>query len=88
VLNALHATWTPGVGYVTYSGSSYIQIVTFDPAGPVARAVLTYGLSTDPASPHAADQTRLYSEKRWVTLPFHAADVVAGTIGPVIRIRE
>ena len=88
VLNALHATWVQGTGYVTYSGSSYVQIVTFDPAGPVARAVLTYGLSTDPASPHAADQTRLYSEKRWVALPFHAADVTAGTVGPVIRIRE
>jgi len=88
VLNAHRSTWVDGTGYVTDSGSSYIQIVTFDDRGPVARAVLTYSESTDPASPHAADQTRLYSDKAWVTMPFHANDVTAGTTGPVIRIRE
>ena len=88
VLNAHRSSWVDGTGYVTDSGSSYIQIVTFDDQGPVARAVLTYSQSTDPASPHAADQTRLYSDKAWVRLPFHANDVTAGTTGPVIRIRE
>jgi acyl-homoserine-lactone acylase len=88
VLNAHRSTWIDGTGYVTDSGSSYIQIVTFDEHGPVARAVLTYSQSTDPASPHATDQTRLYSDKGWVSLPFHAKDVTAGTTGPVLRIRE
>ena len=33
--------------------------------------------STDPASPHYADQTWLYSKKGWHRLPFHAADIAA-----------
>ena len=88
VLNAHRSSWIDGTGYVTDSGSSYIQIVTFDGRGPVARAVLTYSQSTDPASPHATDQTRLYADKAWVSLPFHAKDVTAATTGPVIHIRE
>jgi acyl-homoserine-lactone acylase len=88
VLNAHRSRWVDGTGYVTESGSSYIQIVTFNAEGPVARAVLTYSQSTDPASPHAFDQTRLYSEKRWVNLPFHATEVAKRTRGPVLQIRE
>jgi acyl-homoserine-lactone acylase len=88
VLNAHRSRWVDGTGYVTESGSSYIQIVTFGADGPVARAVLTYSQSTDPASPHAADQTRLYSEKRWVNLPFLATDVARRTRGAVLQIRE
>lgn len=53
-------------------GTSYIQAVTFDDAGPVARGLLLYGQSVDPASPHYADQLPLYSQKRWPSLPFTA----------------
>lgn len=53
-------------------GTSYIQAVTFDDAGPVARGILVYGQSVDPASPHYADQLPLYSEKQWPALPFSA----------------
>ena len=38
--------------------------------GPVADALLSYSQSTDPASPHYADQTRTFSAKRWHRLPF------------------
>ena len=51
-------------------GTSYVQAVTFDEAGPVARGMLLYGQSVDPASPHYADQLPLYSQKLWPTLPF------------------
>jgi acyl-homoserine-lactone acylase len=77
VLNAHQSEWTDGVGYLTNSGSSYIQIVRFDDKGPVVDAVLTYAQSTDPASPHATDQTKVYSQKKWIRLPFHRRDIDA-----------
>jgi len=81
VLDAQQATWTPEVhGYVPFHGSSYMQIVTFDAKGPVAEGVLSYSQSTDPASPHYADQTLLYSEKRWNPLPFTPAEIKAAEI--------
>ncbi len=67
-------------------GTSYLQTVTFDERGPVAQALLTYGQSSDPASPHANDQMRLFSQKKWPTLPFHAADVAREQVGPVLRL--
>lgn len=75
VLNAQQSKLIPGVGYVPYHGSSYIQVVGFDDKGPVVDAILTYSQSTDPASPHFADQTRLHAEKRWVRLPFSKAEI-------------
>jgi acyl-homoserine-lactone acylase len=69
-------------------GSSYVQTVTFDARGPVAQGLLTYGQSTDPASPHALDQLRLYSLKRWPALPFHAEDVARERVGPVLRLLQ
>ena len=77
VLNAQQSRVVPGVGFVPYHGSSYIQVVGFDDAGPVADAILTYGQSTDPASPHFADQTRLHARKGWVRLPFSKAQIAA-----------
>lgn len=56
-------------------GPTYLQIVGFDADGPVARGMLVYGQSTDPASPHYADQLSLYSRKQWATLPFTPAQM-------------
>ncbi len=67
-------------------GSSYIQTVTFDARGPVAQGMLTYGQSTDPASPHATDQLWLFSRKEWPVLPFDADDVARARVGPVLQI--
>lgn len=69
-------------------GTSYIQIVGFDDKGPVADAILSYSQSTNPASPHAADQTRAYAEKRWHRLPFHREEIRAQAISKPLRIRE
>lgn len=77
VLNAQQAKLVPGIGLVPYHGSSYIQVVTFDAKGPVVDAILTYSQSTDPDSPHFADQTRLHAQKGWVTLPFSKAAIAA-----------
>ena len=70
------------------SGSSYIQIVTFDAAGPVARGVLTYSQSTDPTSPYFADQTALYATGRFAPLPFSAAQIAADPNLKTTRISE
>ena len=77
VLNAQQAKVVDGVGFVPFHGSSYIQVVTFDDKGPVADAILTYSQSTDPTSPHFADQTRLHAQKGWVRLPFSKAQIAA-----------
>ncbi len=70
------------------SGSSYIQIVGFDAAGPVARGVLTYSQSTNPASPHYADQTALYATGKLVPLPFSAAQIAADPNLKTVRLSE
>ena len=66
-----------GEGYTPVThGNSYIQVVTWDDSGaPDARAILTYSQSEEPESPHYADQTRLYSEGRWLRLPFTDAQI-------------
>ena len=69
-------------------GTSYVQTVTFDDKGPVAQALLTYGQSTDPASPFATDQLSLYAKKIWPALPFHPQDVVKARIGPVLELKS
>ncbi|HEX4221423.1 MAG TPA: penicillin acylase family protein [Pseudonocardiaceae bacterium] len=56
-------------------GSSFIMAVELTPKGPQARTVLTYSESTNPASPHFTDQTRLFSQHRWVTDRFSDADI-------------
>jgi acyl-homoserine-lactone acylase len=75
-------------GVTPVHGSSYIQIVGFDEDGPVADAILSYSQSTDPASPHYADQTRLYSRKDWYRLPFSDAEIAAEQVGEPLRISE
>lgn len=69
-------------------GTSYVQTVTFDERGPVAEGLLTYGQSTDSASPHANDQLRLYSAKKWPRLPFHADEVARSKIGETLVLRR
>ena len=89
VLNNLGNQFAPAIsakGLTIDYGSSYVQSVTFDDRGPVARAVLTYGQSTNPASPHANDQMRLYSRKEWPALPFHEDDVAKARMGDVMRL--
>ncbi|HSJ79308.1 MAG TPA: penicillin acylase family protein [Erythrobacter sp.] len=88
VLNYQDARPAPGGGLVPVHGTSYIQIVGFDDAGPVADAILSYSQSTDPASPHFADQTRAYAAKQWHRLPFDKRAIRAAAIGKTKRIAE
>ncbi len=65
-----------GEGYANIrTGNSYIQSVSWDETEcPDANAILTYSQSTDPASDHYADATRLYADSGWIDMPFCEAD--------------
>jgi acyl-homoserine-lactone acylase len=79
--NAISARWN-GKGFDDIEhGSSFVQVVTWnDGPCPDARTILTYSESTDSTSPHYADQTRLFSGKRWVRGLFCRNDVLRGTL--------
>ncbi|MFP2924763.1 penicillin acylase family protein [Pyxidicoccus sp. 3LG] len=68
---------TQNLGYVVNNGSSFIMAMEFTDSGPQASAVLTYSQSSNPASDHYADQTRLFSRKEWRPILFSEAEVAA-----------
>ena len=70
------------------SGSSYLQIVTFDDNGPQAQGLLAFSLSSDPASRHTKDQTQAFSEKKLRPLPFTDAQIKADPQYQQLQIKE
>lgn len=70
------------------SGTSYLQVVTFDSKGPQAQGLLAFSISSDPASPHSADQTEAFSKKRWSVLPFTEQQIKADPHYQALIIRE
>ena len=57
-------------------GSSYIQAIAFrGRTGIEARTILTYSQYEDPASPWSDDQTKMFSEERWVSFPWTRAQI-------------
>jgi acyl-homoserine-lactone acylase len=77
--NSIHmSTALDASGYHDIAwGTSYVQTVTFDDAGPVAQAMLVYGQSVDPTSPYYGDQVPLFSRKQWPVLPFTQDNIKA-----------
>lgn len=77
VLNVITPEWDPGQGNTEVAhGSSFVQVVEFGSAGsPKASTLMTYSQSTDPTSPHYADQTELYSAGQWVTDRFSEQEI-------------
>ena len=65
-------SWVPGVGYPDVPhGSSFIQAVRFTGNGcPQSQSILTYSQSVSSESPYFADQTRMFSRKRWNPMRF------------------
>ena len=55
---------------------------------PIADVILVPSQSTDPASPHFADQTKLYSDKRWVRFPFCEDDIAANQLGETLLLEK
>lgn len=90
VYNAITpAPLVAGVGHpAVVAGSSYVQAVTFTNKGPEARAVVTYSQSSDPANPHFADMTALFSNYGWVRLPYSERDIRQDPELTVLRLRE
>jgi len=76
LFSVISAGLVPGEGYSNVrAGNSYIQAVSWDESDcPDANAILTYSQSTDPASPHYADATKLYSRSGWIDMPFCEAE--------------
>lgn len=64
-------------GYIINNGSSFVMVLEFTGDGPRARALLTYSESSDPDSPHFADQTQRFSEKQWRPVVFTEDEIAA-----------
>lgn len=77
VYNAIQSVdGAPGKRRVV-SGTSYLQLVTFDDKGPKAEGLLVFSQSSEAASPHGSDQTRAFSAKQWHPTPFTEAQIKA-----------
>ncbi|MGY2409567.1 bifunctional acylase PvdQ [Pseudomonas pergaminensis] len=70
------------------SGTSYLQIVTFDDQGPHAQGVLAFSESANPAAAHSKDQTQAFSQKKLSPLPFTEAQIKADPQYQQLRIKE
>jgi acyl-homoserine-lactone acylase len=70
------------------SGTSYLQVVTFDDKGPHAQGLLAFSLSSDPASKYSRDQTQAFSKKQWSVLPFTQQQIQADPQYQVQTVRE
>jgi acyl-homoserine-lactone acylase len=64
-------------GYVVNYGSSFVLAAALGPQGLTARALLTYGNSSDPASPWFRDQLELFGQGELRPVRFTEADIAA-----------
>lgn len=70
------------------SGTSYLQIVSFDDKGPNALGVLAFSESSNPASAYSKDQTQAFSEKKLRPLPFTEAQIKADPHYQIHTVKE
>ena len=57
--------------YDPRTGASFVMAAAFNDRGrPRGKAILSYSQSENPESPHYADQTRLFSQRRWLTMRY------------------
>jgi acyl-homoserine-lactone acylase len=70
------------------SGTSYLQIVTFDDKGPNALGVLAFSESSNPMSAYSKDQTQAFSEKKLRPLPFTEAQIKADPHYQIHTVKE
>ncbi len=67
----------PGDGYPVNYGSSFVMACMLTADGPHAKAVLTYGQSSDPLSPQFTDQAKLFAQRKFRDMPFTDAEIAA-----------
>lgn len=89
ILNAMAPVWDPKAGNVEFvHGSSFIQVVGLSgKACPDTSTLMTYSQSTDPTSPHFADQTELYSRSEWVRGRFCEGDILSSPALKIVALR-
>lgn len=64
--------------YDPYTGSSFVMSAAFAGKGkPRGEAILSYSQSENPRSKHYADQTKLFSGKRWLPMRFSEKQIKA-----------
>ena len=84
--NATALPRAPDAGnYPVNFGSSFILAVELTPAGRTVRALLTYGNSSDPASPWYRDQLDAFARGELRTVPLSDAAIAAD---PDYRVEE
>lgn len=64
-------------GWVATSGTSFVYWVELTPNGPVGKQILVQGQSDDPTSPRHTEQTKMYSEGRYLDILFTEQQVLA-----------
>src|SRR5204863_3308502 len=67
------------------AGSSFVMAAHLTRGCPQSRSILTYSLSANPRSPYFADQTRLFSRKRWLDMRFCQQALLRD---PALRVTE
>jgi acyl-homoserine-lactone acylase len=80
IFNAIYENTEPGDSLTSPdTGSSFIQVVTWQPGSscPAGSTILTYSESSNPASPHFADQTKLFSKKHFLPDRFCPKQIAA-----------
>jgi len=80
IYNAIFENTEPGDSPTTPdTGSSFIQVVTWPAHGtcPAGATIVTYSESSNPASPHFADQTKLFSKKQFLPDRFCPSQIAA-----------
>ncbi len=89
VFGAINVSLQPGGYKNPDSGNSYIQTVTWDESEcPIADTILTHSQSVQEDSPYFSDQSKLYSDKRWVRFPFCEQDIVDAQVGETLVLEE
>ena len=75
----------PGLGWTSIRhGASFVMAVEFTDRGPRSEGLLTYSQSTNAASPHYSDQTRMYARKEWDDLLFAPSAVRRATVTRIV----
>jgi acyl-homoserine-lactone acylase len=86
VVNLLDSPFSADGFSEDWNGSGYMHVVAFDGTRcPDAVTLLSYSQSDDEGSPHHADQTELYSQKKWVSERFCERDILTS---PALEIIE
>jgi acyl-homoserine-lactone acylase len=80
VFDAINTSWSAAAGGYpdVPHGSSFVMVAHFNGTEcPDVHTIVTYSQSTDRTSPYYADQTRMFSNKQWVTEPYCEAAIAA-----------